>query len=365
MPVTITPATPKVKTNLSDQYNFCLDKDIYLEVTDAVAKFLKIKYTITYKGTTTTAEFLYAIVKNVCRVQIGKPVQPYVYLSEADIDAFFSNLKIDMQPADVAIELKLQNIEYEDLETFTLAAKFHAGYSSAIPADGSEVVRSLNFNTYLPLAYRFPTQNVDFVYKGKTKTYDKQAQSSALNIFQMMFVQQFHFADDSMVDAGFSSGFSSGFATADAIKNANPFFKYEEGYINRINSAYTIKGVNFPWQRNSLNIIWLNESNIFNSLTFTGDKTASREFTHYINSFSKEFRNRKAGSLSEKKVKINSGWKLASEISLFESLISSTRAWIFDKPENRKEISVTSTKIMEEDTARELIDFELEFSIDE
>lgn len=365
MPVTITPTTSKIINNLSDVYNFCLDKELFIEITDANAKFVKLKYTISFKGKTYISEFIYSFLNGKCRIEVAKPVQPYIFLTEEEINTFFSELKLDMVPADVTIEIKLQDEEYNDLETFSLTAKFHAGYSKNIPEDGSVIERSLNYNTFLPLAYRYPTQDVVFNYRERSKTFNKQTVSSELNIFQMMFIQKYHFADDSMI-GGFSSGFSSGFATADAVRNSNPFFRYEEGWINEIVSAYTIKGINFPWQPQSVNIIWLDENNIFQGMTFTGTKTGTRNFTHYLNKASKDFRNRKAGTKTDKDIKINSGWKLLSEIRMFESLISSKRAWIFeDFPENRKEISVFTAKLAEEDDSRELVDFDIEFSIDE
>ena len=65
-------------------------------------------------------------------------------------------------------------------------------------------------------------------------------------------------------------------------------------------------------------------------------------------------------------MKINSGWKLASEIPIFNSLIDAKRAWIFkNDPKERKEIICISDKFPEEIAGRELVEFNLEFIIND
>lgn len=365
MPVTITPTTTDITTNLSDLVNYCLD-DLKLEFTSATAKFLRVKYAIDYKGITTNTEVLHGVFNGFLKIEIGKPIQPYIYLSEADISNFFDNYHLDVSPATVAITLETLDGDYTILETYTLSAKFHAGKSNAIPIDGTTVNRSLNYNSVLPLAYRYPTQNVEFTFQEKTEIFDKQALSSALNIFQMMFFQKSHFANSSLMKGGFSPGFGAGFSTDLALANANPLYRYEEGYFNKIISAHTVFGINFPLELQSQNIIWLDENNIFRGLTVTGDEIGEPDYIHFLNPFSVDFRQRKAGTIVTSNRKINTGFILKSEIGLVDSLIRATRAWLFkDDINDRLEMVCTSKKMLKYDSKRQLVDFQLEFETNE
>ena len=365
MPVSITPTTTEITNNLSDVINYCLDP-LILEITSTTAKFLRVKYAIDYKGLVAEAEILNGIFNNNLKVDIGKPIQPYIYLSEVDINNYFTNYKLDMAPANVVMTLETLDKKYEVLGTFTLTAKFHAGKSSAVPADGSVINRRLNYNSVLPLVYRYPGENVEYKFQGKSKLFNKQAESSALNIFQMMFFQQYHFADASKNKGGFSAGFGPGFATDVALENANPLFRYEEGFFNEIISTYSVFGVNFPLELNSQNIIWLDENNIFQGMCLTGDEIGEPDYLHFMNPYSVDFRQRKAGTVMTSNLKINTGFILKSEVPLVDSLIRAQRAWLFkDKISERLEVICTSKKIKTKDSSRQLIDFQLEFETNE
>lgn len=365
MAVTITPPTTDITTNLSDLVNYCLD-DLKLEFTSAAAKFLRVKYAVDYNGQIDEFEMLHGVFNNFLKIDIAKPIQPYIYLSETDISNFFGNHHLDVAPATVAITLETLDGNYTMLQSYALSAKFHAGRSNAIPVDGVTINRSLNYNSVLPLAYRYPTKNVEFTYQNKTQTFDKQALSSPLNIFQMMFFQKSHFANSSLMKGGFSPGFSAGFSTDLALANANPLYRYEVGYFNQIISAHTVFGINFPLELQSQNIIWLDENNIFRGLTVTGDEIGEPDYIHFLNPFSVDFRQRKAGTIVTSNRKINTGFILKSEIDLVDSLIRATRAWLFkDNINDRLEIVCTSKKMVKYDSKRQLVDFQLEFETNE
>lgn len=365
MPVTITPTTTEITNNLSDVINYCLDP-LILEITSTTAKFLRVKYAIDYKGSIVNTEIFNGVFNNNLKVDIGKAIQPYIYLSEVDINNYFENYQLDMAPANVVMTLETLDGKYDILAAFSLTAKFHPGKSNAVPADGSVINRRLNYNSVLPLVYRFPGENVEYKFQGKSKFFNKQAESSALNIFQMMFFQQFHYADQSKNKGGFSSGFGPGFSTDTALSNANPLFRYEEGFFNEIISTYKVHGINFPLELNSQNIIWLDENNFFNGMCLTGDEVGEPEYIHFMNPYSVDFRQRKAGTIVTSSLKINTGFILKSEIPLIDSLIRAQRAWLFkDKISERLEVVCNSKKIKSKDSSRQLIDFQLEFETNE
>lgn len=365
MPVTITPATAEITTNLSNVINYCLDP-LILEITSTSAKFLRVKYAIDYKGIIENTEILNGIFNNNLKLDIGKPIQPYIYLSESEINTYFTNYQLDMSPANVVMTLETLDSNYDLLQTFSLTAKFHAGKRTAVPEDGTVINRKLNYNSVLPLVYRYPGENVEYKFRGKSKLFNKQTESSVLNIFQMMFFQKYHFADSSKNKGGFSSGFSSGFSTDAALQNADPLFRYEEGFFNEIISTYSVFGVNFPLELNSQNIIWLDENNIFHGMCLTGDEVGEPDYIHFLNPYSVDFRQRKAGTIMTSNLKINTGFILKSEIPLIDSLIRSQRAWLFkDDISQRLEVVCTSKKIKTKDSARQLIDFQLDFETNE
>lgn len=354
----------EIVNNLDPNLNFCLDDDLYFKVTTNVSKFIRVNSKITYKNKVTNLEHLYAVLDGEVSIPIGVPVQPYIYLSETEIDSFFTNYKLDMVPADVELDVYFLSQDYVEEKHYQLGIfKFHAGRSKNIPEDDSLIERSLSYNSYLPLAYRYPTQNIEFIFMDKTVVFNKQQFSSPLNIFQIFFIQKYH---SHQPQAAFSGGFSGGFATLEALLKADPFYLYKEGYFNYINSSYNVKGINFPWQKNSKNIVWLDENNIFRGMAFTGAFEKEPKYKHFINENSVDFKNKKAGSTKDKVLKINSGYKLKSEIPIFNSLLKSKRAWIFgNTPEDRKEIVCTTEKYTEDSSAMEVIDFTLEFYINE
>lgn len=354
----------EIVNNLDPNLNFCLDEDLFFKVTTNVSKFIKVVSKITFKNKVTNLEHLYAVLDNEVSIPIGVPVQPYIYLSETEIDSFFTSYKLDMVPAEVELDVYFLSQNYEEEKHYQLGIfKFHAGKRKNIPEDDSVIERSLSYNSYLPLAYLYPTQYIEFIYRDKTITFDKQQFSSPLNIFQIFFIQKFH---SHQPQAQFSVGFSGGFATLDALLKSDPLYSYKEGFFNHINSSYDVKGINFPWQKNSKNIIWLDENNIFRGMAFTGGFDKEPKYKHFINDNSVDFKNKKAGTQKDKILKMNSGYKLKSEIPLFNSLLKSKRAWIFgNTPEDRKEIVCTTEKYTEDTSVMEVVAFNLEFYINE
>lgn len=368
IPVALNVKNPgTISTQIDEpQYLFCLDQNI-INIESKIGRFVDLIFLITYKQLTYVLKSRHVIFRDVCELNIGKEIQPYVYLSEAEIESFFTTKNLDMKPALVNLKVSIYDEDFNEIlfEEFT-GLKFHAGKSKNIPEDGSTVERSLSWNTWLPLAYRYPFETVTFKYKEYSKSYNKQANSEEDNIFQMMFIQKYHFANESGISAGFSNGFSSGFATVQALLTANPLYKYDPNYLNLIESAYTIKGINFPWQTNSINVFWLDENNNFNGITFTGHKEKNVEFSHFINDLPVYFKAKKAGYIRTKKMSLNTGWKLLSETEKVLELMASNRCWIFgNDPTKKIEAVCISEKLQEESSMRELNEFTLEFIINE
>lgn len=354
----------ELDTNLSPELNFCLDPDLFLNVTSNLAKYVSVLYSIYYKGKTKDFKYQYAVIDDNLSVKIGEAVQPYIYLDETEINNYFSNLMLDMAPAIVELKVKFLDINFVELNEYNLGNfNFHAGKFSNLPKYGEIIERSLNYNSYLPMAFQYQNQNVDFNFRGNTRTFNKQQFSQPLNIFQMFFIQKSHFADPILL-GGFGPGFGNGFGTSAALNAAQPFHLYDEAYTNEIESYYTIKGYNFPIETNALNVIWLDENNNFNGMTFTGAQTQNSAFIHLINSKSLGIANAKAGADRTKTITINTGWKLFKEIPLLASLLESKRCWVFgDTPESRIEVICTQKKLQEADTFLQLYDHTIEFEI--
>lgn len=359
--ITITPTTDKITTDLED-ISYCLDGHS-ISVNDATAVFIKVKYTIDFAGETLTPEYSFFLKKGYIQFFPGEHIQPYVTLREAQVSEFLNNFTLDIAPASVSVQIITQDAQYKTLQTFVLSCKFHAGYSDAIPEDGAEIYRSLSYNSVLPLAYRYPGQNVEFKFKEKTVTLNKQAESASGNIFQIMF---FQVKGGLMSPPQFSDDFGDDFANGDDMWGVAPLPMYEEGYVHEINSSYNVRGINFPFQDSSVNILWLDESNIFRAITLTGKVQGVRSWTHYINQNAKNFRYRKAGATAKRTKTIDSGWKLQSETDLLKSLGTAVRGWMFgDSIADLKEFVFTSEKVTDIDSKEQRISFELEFEVNE
>lgn len=348
------------------QYLFCLDEN-KIDVESKLGRFVDLLFTIVFKEVTYKLKSRHVIYRDLCTVDIGKEIQPYVFLDESEIQSFFTQKKLDMKPAVVDVKVSIYDNDFNEILTEEFAGlKFHAGKSKNIPTDGSTVDRSLSWNSWLPLVYKYPGETVTFKFKDLEKIYNKQTDSSADHIFQMMFIQKYHFANESGINASFSNGFSSGFATVQSLLNANPLYKYDPNYVNLIESAYNIRGINFPWQTNSINVFWLDENNNFNGMTFTGHNEKNVAFSHFINELPVYFQSKKAGYTKTKKMSLNTGWKLISETGKVLELMSANRCWIFgNTPDEKIEAVCITDKLQEASTMRELNEFTLEFIINE
>lgn len=150
------------------------------------------------------------------------------------------------------------------------------------------------------------------------------------------------------------------------MQNANPLFRYDDGFFNKIISTYSIFGVNYPLELNSQNIIWLDENNIFQGMCLTGEEIGEPDYTHFTNPYSVDFRQRKAGTIITSNLKINTGFILKSEIHLVDSLNRAQRAWLFkDDISQRLEVVCLSKKIRKTDSSRQLIEYQLDLETNE
>lgn len=356
------PKTDKISNNLGN-LNFCLD-DNYLAFDNIEATFVNVFFTITTTEESYDLESLYALKKGRFSFNPGEMLQAYATLSDSQIDSYFNNLELDVAPIKVKIKIKFLNAGYEVLSTFDLPElKFHAGQSSIVPADGSVVERSLNYNSVLALAYRYDAQFVKFQFQGKEEILDKQKESAPDNIYQLLFKQS---VGREMIPKSFSDGFSDGFAIGNKT-NTNGFYDYQEAFIHNIKSSYDVKAINFPLAIKAYNVVWLDDNNIFHSMTFSGNKIKSSKLEHLINVYAKNFRERKAGTIKQTTLKLNLGWSLFSEIPMLNSLAKSKIAWFFEDDINKRvEAFCTSESLEEENTTNELTeDFVLEFRINE
>ncbi|KFC19386.1 hypothetical protein [Chryseobacterium sp. FH1] len=357
-----TPKTEKISNNF-EILNFCLD-DNFLSFYNSEAIFVNVIYKVEKLGEIYDFESQFALKSGNFKYNPGEDIQAYAVLTDEQIDSFFNNLELDIAPVKVDFKIQFLDGSYNVLEEFEIKdLLFHAGYKSCIPADGSIIERSLNFNSILPFAYFYPTQNIAFDFKGKEVVFDKQKESAPNNIYQLLFSQN---AGQNLIPRAFSDGFSDGF---NSKENTYPeaFYNYEEAYIHHIRSSYDVKAINYPLSMDSYNIMWINESNIFQCLSFSGKKNKSIKLTNFFNEYAKNFRERKAGSLKNTSLKLNLGWSLFSEIPLLKDLSTSKIAWIFENDINEKiEMYCTSEELTIEDSYMELTeDYTLEFELDE
>lgn len=361
-----TPTNSGLITNDLNELNFALDGNT-ISINNPDAVFVEVKYKIQVFGSVYMITHLMALKNGLLTFSPGKNIQRYLGLPESKILEFFTNLKLDIAPALVDITIQFQSGTYAFLSEYgILNLKFHAGRSTAIPENNEVVYRSLNYNSILPLAYRFSSTPVDFIFQEKTLTFDKSAESSIDHVFQMLFFQKYHYANASQLPVGFSSGFSSGFATENALVNANPFYRYKEAYFNRIESDYKIVGVNFPLEPNCINVFWLDENNLFQSIKLSGNKVKTTEVINFINENSVRFSERKAGAIKKKKLKVNTGWLIQDEIYLLDSLLEASRIWLVgDDIAKRIEAAGLTQKLDLVDEARELNQYVLEFETNE
>ncbi len=364
IPININVINPgNIIHNLSNEVNYCLDEELFLTVISDSSKITRIKYKVFYQTDVFDFQNEYAILNNEVKIDIGKPIQPYIYLSEQRINNFFTNFRLDMEPAIVNIEIEFINNELEVIKTTVVGNfRFHAGKSKNLIPLGTTVERSMNYNTVLPLVYQYQEELVNCYYKGNVKTFNKQEHSSLFSIFQMLFFQKYHFIEP--YGSAFSSAFDSGFNNPLLSGSDNSYSHYEEGYINKIKSNYIIRGYNFPIQIESFNVVWLDENNHFNGMNFTGSRKDTNKHKFLINKFGKSAQNRKSETLTTKTIILNTGWILKSEKSLLESLVKSKRCWIFsDDPTQRIEVGCLQKKLKTYDTLEELVSFNIAFEV--
>lgn len=355
------PQTNKISNDL-ELLNHCLDgQTIFADFPEA--RYLKIDYDIVFDGTTWNPSHTFALRNGKVRFKPGEHIQPYVTLTEEQISLFLNNFKLDIAPAAVTITLIFLDVNYNGMGSFQLEnLKFHAGKTKAVPAAGTALFRSINYNSALPLAFRFPTQNIVHTFDGTVETINKQTESADGHIFQILFFQQHGFG---LNPGQFSDDFGDDFANGDPEMGKNALPEYKEGFIHNIVSSYTVGAVNFPYELNAWNVMWLDDNNIFNCLPFTGHLEETMELTNFTNPNASDFSTKKVGTIEKNTRSMNTGWLLKTERTLVKSLARSSRAWIFgDNIAEIRELYCKSEKLKSEDTAAQLYNYELEFEID-
>ena len=340
--------------------NFANDQ-LQITGTSSISYIMQVKAVILYQGVTKEILLEDVFINGKSTCDLKGVFQPYIYLSDAQISEFFENYKLNIEPASVTISGKFLNEKFEVLQEFSVGTfSFYAGKKANLFNNGDVINRSLNYNTFLTLPYEYQTQDITLEFQGSTKTINKQSLSAPGKILQLLFSQRSHdFKKDK--SPSFSLGFNSGFATENALQNAKSFHLYKEGYINEIQSYYTVFGYNFPWQKQGFNIIWLDENNIFRSLPLTGDMTGEKQFKNFLNENAVNPKNYKAGNTIKDVRKVNTGFILDSETELVINLQKSKQAWFFgDDPSQRIFCVAVNAKVSDVDTNRELIQYDLD-----
>ena len=357
--VDITDNAGTITHNL-ESVNFAND-DLFINALSDSAYLLELTSEITYQGKTKEVVLEELFLDGKSSTNLKGVFQPFIYLTDDQINEFFEEFKLNIEPATVVITAKFLNEKFETLQTTSVGIfSFYAGKKANLFNNGDVINRSLNYNTFLALPYEYQTQDIAISFQGSTKTINKQSLSAPGKILQLLFSQRSHdFKKDK--SPSFSLGFNNGFATENALKNAKSFHLYKEGYVNEISSYYTVKGYNFPWQKHGFNIVWLDENNIFRSLPLTGDMNGEKQIKNYLNENAVNPKNYKAGNTIKDVRKVNTGFILDSETELVINLQKSKHAWFFaDDPSQRIFCVAVNAKVSDVDTNRELIQYDLD-----
>ena len=357
--VDITDNAGTITHNL-ESVNFAND-DLYINALSDSTYLLELTSEITYQGKTKEVVLEELFLDGKSSTNLKGVFQPFIYLTDDQINEFFEEFKLNIEPATVVITAKFLNEKFETLQTTSVGTfSFYAGKKANLFNNGDVINRSLNYNTFLPLPYEYPTQNIKITYNELEKTIDKQALSSNGKILQLLFSQRSNgFVKNKL--GVFSSGFSSGFATDEALAAAKSIYLYKPGYTNKIESYYKVIGYNFPWQKQAFNIIWLDENNIFRSLPITGVLTGEKQIKNYLNENAENRNHYKAGVTIKDTRKANTGFILNSETDLVINLQKAKKAWFFgDDPAKRIFCVAVNPKVTDVDTERDLIQYDLD-----
>lgn len=344
-----------------ESVNFANDDLLITAISDS-AYLLQINLEVNYLGVINKISLEELFVNGTLTCNLKGILQPYIYITDEQIEDFFTNFKTNLEPAIVKINYRFLNERFEEIGNLYHVDpfKFFAGKKENLPKEDEEILRSMNYNTFLPLAYEFKNQNIDITFNEIKKTIDKQALSSNGKILQLLFSQRSNSFNKNKA-ASFSSGFSSGFATEEAYTNAKSIYQYKPGFTNEIESYYKVTGYNFPWQKQAFNLIWLDENNFFRSLPLTGVKTGEKQIKNYLNENAENPKFYKAGVTVKDVKKVNTGFILNSETDLVINLQKAKKAWFFeDDPSKRIFCVAVNSKIADEDTDREMIQYDLD-----
>lgn len=342
------------------EVNFAND-DLSITGMSSMGYILQINSTINYQGITKQLTIEELFINGKSEVSLNGIFQPYIYLTDTQINEFFNTYKLNIEPATITINAVILNNKFEVLQQNNLGNfKFFAGKEKNLYKQNQVIERSMNYNTFLPLAFEYQGQDVIIKYDGTEKTINKQALSASGKILQLLFSQRSHAFQENK-SPSFSTGFSSGFANSTALQVAESFHLYKEAEVNEIESYYKVIGYNFPWQKQAFNIFWLDENNFFQSLPCTGTMTGEKQIKSYLNENAVNVNHYKAGNTSKDVRKVNTGFILESEIDLVLNLQNAKQAWFFgDKPEDRIFCVAVNPKVAHVDTDRELIQYDLD-----
>ena len=168
--VDITDNAGTITHNL-ESVNFAND-DLFINALSDSAYLLEITSEITYQGKTKEVVLEELFLDGKSSTNLKGVFQPFIYLTDNQINEFFEEFKLNIEPATAVITAKFLNEKFETLQTTSVGTfSFFAGKKDNLPKNNDEIVRSMNYNTFLPLPYEYPTQNIKITYNELEKNH--------------------------------------------------------------------------------------------------------------------------------------------------------------------------------------------------
>lgn len=137
---------------------------------------------------------------------------------------------------------------------------------------------------------------------------------------------------------------------------------YQDNLVNKVElkQNFGLNFIDFPKTEKYYTVQWLNNNLVPEWAVFSGNFKINSEYTHTQDQFYKAAKKYDTQKVS--KISVSTGFILKEETALVDEIIQSKKSFI-KVDSDVYECFCTSTKLIEEDTERNLINYELEFQI--
>lgn len=328
--------------NFDEDYNFCLDSKVLTVLkNDKSAFFAKITLKMTFKDdyndVIVDVPYQIPFFRDLVTFNVGAKIHSAFLKNRKSIleegtVAYSLDNKVHLHPAKVVVVLEELDANWEVLNNQEITSRlFYPGKKpKAFPFLTNHMVRSYYKGQKLILSY----------LSGLVKSSD---------IVDVVVTE---------------NGLPSNAIARVKVEDGEGKINYDLVKVFKTQDTEPIIYYNMDSDATIVHVQWENQNLSSESASFTGDYTIPLEFTHLTQKNMFTGNVEKYATLSDNKIMINTGFILKGEVGMIEEIINSKFCILQIKGVEYKGHCVSS-KFVREDKKRQLVEYDLEFEIND